>query len=85
MTRRLVLTVANADTVVSMLPDVGLSGVRMADDDEGRQRVQVVPYFESEQPEDLWFELAWHADKLGIIHGGPVEIEDAPPAMEVAS
>ncbi|MFD6699713.1 MULTISPECIES: hypothetical protein [unclassified Microbacterium] len=83
MTRRLVLIVVDADAVVGMLPDVGLSGVRMPDDEEGRQRVQVVPYFESEEPEDLWFELAWHADKLGIIHGGPVEVEDAPPAGEM--
>lgn len=85
MTRRLVLTVADAERVIAMLPDVGLSGVQMPDDEQGRQRVQVVPYFENEQPESLWFELAWHGDKLGIIQGAPVEIEDAPPAGEVAS
>ncbi len=84
MTTRLVLAVADADMVVGMLPEVGLAGVRMPDDDEGRQQVQVVPYFESETPEDLWFELAWHADKLGIIHGGPVDVDDAPPAGETA-
>lgn len=82
MTRRLVLVVADADTVVKMLPEVGLAGVRMPDDEEGRQQVQVVPFFASEAPEDLWFELAWHADKLGIIEGRPAEIEDAPPAEE---
>ena len=85
MTARLVLIVADAESVIEMLPEVQLAGVRMPDDDEGRQQVQVVPYFDDETPEDLWLELSWHADKLGIIAGRRVDIADAPPARELAS
>ncbi|AYD87343.1 hypothetical protein SEA_VALENTINIPUFF_42 [Microbacterium phage ValentiniPuff] len=69
------LLVTDADHVLEMLPEVGLSGARMEDEPEG-QVVKIVATGDN-NAEDLWFELSWHADKLGIISGRFVEQADS--------
>lgn len=67
MSADLILLVRSADHVIEMLPEVGLSGARMQDDPNG-EVVQITPTGD-DTAESLWFELSWHADKLGIISG----------------
>lgn len=71
MSKSLYLLVRHADDVIESLPDVGLTGERMADD-TGGQVVKVIPT-EFDDAEDMWFELSWYADRLGIINGRVVE------------
>lgn len=75
MAKMLLLLVHDADRVIEALPEVGLSGARLPDDDHG-QVVKVIPT-PLDTAESLWFELSWHADKLGIISGAFVDEENA--------
>lgn len=70
MGRRLQLLVRDGDYVVEKLLLIGLQSVVLEAAEDGvGVWVQVEPSDLGEEPEDLWFELSWHADKLGVING----------------
>lgn len=76
--KRLEVRTDAPDRLVERLPDVMLTGTVVEREDDGHGWVRVEPAMPEDTVETLWFELSWHADKLGISQGREVEIADPP-------
>jgi hypothetical protein len=77
MASRLEVRTDDPDALIARLPDVALTGTVVEREDDGHGWVRINPAMPEDVPESLWFELSWHADKLGISQGRTVEVEDA--------
>lgn len=74
--RRLEVRTNAPDALVERLPEVFLTGTVVEREDDGHGWVRVEPALPEDTPETLWFELSWHADKLGISGNRIVDVDD---------